>query len=98
MDAKPLSTHDSRRRSIVVMLVAVVLFAMMDGVAIPAATVLTRLGAPDDEWPSRTRTMDYSVRDHVFARAGLTEVALRLHDDPMDALQIIGREVLPKLR
>ena len=30
MDAKPLSTHDSRRRSIVVMLVAVVLFAMMD--------------------------------------------------------------------
>ena len=30
MDAKPLSTHDRRRRSILVMLVAVVLFAMMD--------------------------------------------------------------------
>jgi hypothetical protein len=37
-------------------------------------------------------------RFRMFARAGLTEVALRLHDDPMDALQIIGREVLPKLR
>ena len=49
-----------------------VLFVMMDGVVILVAMVLTRLGAPDDEWPSRTRTMDYSVRDHVFARAGLT--------------------------
>ncbi|MEZ5487525.1 MAG: LLM class flavin-dependent oxidoreductase [Steroidobacteraceae bacterium] len=37
-------------------------------------------------------------RFRLFARAGLTEVALRLHEDPMDALQIIGREVLPKLR
>ncbi|MCU0760853.1 MAG: LLM class flavin-dependent oxidoreductase [Steroidobacteraceae bacterium] len=37
-------------------------------------------------------------RFRTFGRAGLTEVALRLHDDPMDALQIIGREVLPKLR
>ncbi len=37
-------------------------------------------------------------RFRMFARAGLTEVALRLHDDPMEALQIIGREVLPKLR
>ena len=30
MDAKPLSTHDRRRGSILVMLVAVVLFALMD--------------------------------------------------------------------
>jgi alkanesulfonate monooxygenase SsuD/methylene tetrahydromethanopterin reductase-like flavin-dependent oxidoreductase (luciferase family) len=37
-------------------------------------------------------------RFRMFGRAGLTEVAIRLHDDPMDALQIIGREVLPKLR
>jgi alkanesulfonate monooxygenase SsuD/methylene tetrahydromethanopterin reductase-like flavin-dependent oxidoreductase (luciferase family) len=37
-------------------------------------------------------------RFRMFARAGLTEVSLRLHDDPMDALEIIGREVLPKLR
>jgi 5,10-methylenetetrahydromethanopterin reductase len=37
-------------------------------------------------------------RFRMFARAGLTEVALRLHDDPMEALEIIGREVLPKLR
>ena len=33
-----------------------------------------------------------------FGRAGLTEIALRLHDDPMDALRIIGERVIPKLR
>lgn len=33
-----------------------------------------------------------------FGRAGLTEVALRLHDDPMDALKIIGEKVVPALR
>jgi 5,10-methylenetetrahydromethanopterin reductase len=37
-------------------------------------------------------------RFRMFARAGLTEVALRLHDQPDEALDIIGREVLPKLR
>ena len=29
---------------------------------------------------------------------GLTEISLRLHDDPMDALQIIGEHVVPVLR
>ena len=38
------------------------------------------------------------ARFQIFARAGLTEVALRLHDDPMQALDIIGQHVLPKLR
>ncbi len=33
-----------------------------------------------------------------FQTAGLTELALRLHDDPMDALQLIGQHVLPALR
>lgn len=37
-------------------------------------------------------------RFRAFRRAGLTEVALRLHDDPMDALELIGRHVLPALR
>jgi alkanesulfonate monooxygenase SsuD/methylene tetrahydromethanopterin reductase-like flavin-dependent oxidoreductase (luciferase family) len=37
-------------------------------------------------------------RFRMFARAGLTEVALRLHDDPMDALRIIGEHVVPALR
>jgi len=37
-------------------------------------------------------------RFRMFARAGLTEVALRLHDQPMEALDIIGELVLPKLR
>lgn len=36
-------------------------------------------------------------RFRLFARAGLTEVALRLHDDPMDGLRIIGEHVLPAL-
>lgn len=37
-------------------------------------------------------------RFRMFERAGLTEVALRLHDDPMEALHIIGRHVIPQLR
>ncbi len=37
-------------------------------------------------------------RFRMFGRAGLTEVALRLHDDPMDGLRIIGEHVVPKLK
>ncbi len=33
-----------------------------------------------------------------FGRAGLTEISLRLHADPMDALKIIGERVVPALR
>lgn len=33
-----------------------------------------------------------------FGRAGLTEIALRLHADPMDGLKIIGERVIPELR
>ena len=33
-----------------------------------------------------------------FAAAGMTENALRLHDDPARALHIIGKELLPRLR
>ncbi|CAG0942343.1 hypothetical protein GPROT2_01669 [Gammaproteobacteria bacterium] len=38
------------------------------------------------------------ARLKVFAAAGMTENALRLHDDPAEALHIIGRELLPRLR
>ncbi|MDJ0926004.1 MAG: LLM class flavin-dependent oxidoreductase [Gammaproteobacteria bacterium] len=34
----------------------------------------------------------------AFKKAGLTELSLRLHDDPMDALQVIGERVLPAVR
>jgi alkanesulfonate monooxygenase SsuD/methylene tetrahydromethanopterin reductase-like flavin-dependent oxidoreductase (luciferase family) len=37
-------------------------------------------------------------RFRKFAAAGFTEIALRLHDDPMDALTLIGKHVLPALR
>jgi 5,10-methylenetetrahydromethanopterin reductase len=37
-------------------------------------------------------------RFRKFGEAGLTEIALRLHDDPMEALQIIGEKVVPALR
>jgi alkanesulfonate monooxygenase SsuD/methylene tetrahydromethanopterin reductase-like flavin-dependent oxidoreductase (luciferase family) len=37
-------------------------------------------------------------RFKLFSKAGLTECALRLHDDPMEALDIIGEHVIPKLR
>lgn len=33
-----------------------------------------------------------------FAEAGLTEIALRLHDDPLESLRLIGERVLPALR
>jgi hypothetical protein len=33
-----------------------------------------------------------------FRDAGLTEIALRLHDDPMESLRLIGERVLPALR
>jgi hypothetical protein len=32
-----------------------------------------------------------------FADAGLTEIALRVHDDPAEAIELIGRHVLPAL-
>lgn len=33
-----------------------------------------------------------------FAGSGLTEIALRLHDDPMDGVRMIGEQVIPALR
>jgi 5,10-methylenetetrahydromethanopterin reductase len=37
-------------------------------------------------------------RFRTFERAGLTEIALRLHDNPMAGLKIIGERVVPALR
>ena len=37
-------------------------------------------------------------RFKTFQKAGLTEIALRLHDDPMDGLKIIGEQIVPALR
>jgi alkanesulfonate monooxygenase SsuD/methylene tetrahydromethanopterin reductase-like flavin-dependent oxidoreductase (luciferase family) len=34
----------------------------------------------------------------AFAKAGLTEIALRVHDDPADAIRLIGERVLPALQ
>ncbi|MCK6372142.1 MAG: LLM class flavin-dependent oxidoreductase [Gammaproteobacteria bacterium] len=34
----------------------------------------------------------------AFAAAGLTEIALRVHDDPADAIRLIGERVIPALR
>jgi len=34
----------------------------------------------------------------AFAAAGLTEIALRVHDEPADAIRLIGERVLPALR
>ena len=33
-----------------------------------------------------------------FADAGLTEIALRVHDDPADAIKLIGERVWPALQ
>ena len=37
-------------------------------------------------------------RYKAFAANGLTELAIRLFDDPMDSLKLIGERVLPALR
>jgi hypothetical protein len=37
-------------------------------------------------------------RFKAMAAAGLTELSIRLFDDPMDSLKIIGERVLPALR
>lgn len=37
-------------------------------------------------------------RFRQFKDSGLSELSLRLHDDPMDALKLIGKHVLPALR
>ena len=34
----------------------------------------------------------------AFADAGLTEIALRVHDDPADAIRLIGERVWPALQ
>jgi hypothetical protein len=34
----------------------------------------------------------------AFANAGLTEIALRVHDDPADAIRLIGERVWPALQ
>jgi 5,10-methylenetetrahydromethanopterin reductase len=52
---------------------------------------LTSTGGLDD--------MDREVqRFKTFEKAGLTEISLRLHEDPMEGLDIIGKHLLPKLR
>ncbi|MBT8441093.1 MAG: LLM class flavin-dependent oxidoreductase [Gammaproteobacteria bacterium] len=35
---------------------------------------------------------------HAFADAGLTEIALRVHDDPVAAIRLIGERVMPAMR
>jgi alkanesulfonate monooxygenase SsuD/methylene tetrahydromethanopterin reductase-like flavin-dependent oxidoreductase (luciferase family) len=47
------------------------------------------------DWSDLDRHVE---RLRKFAAAGMTENALRLHDDPADAIHLIGRELLPRLR
>lgn len=55
------------------------------------ATGLTSTGGLED--------LDRELeRFKKFGRAGLTEIALRLHAEPLDALKIIGERVIPELR
>jgi hypothetical protein len=51
-----------------------------------------------------TTTGDLSEMDKHIARlnefknAGLDELALRLHDDPADAIRVLGESVIPAMR
>ena len=43
--------------------------------------------------------MDHALETlKAFAAGGLTEIALRVHDDPADAIKLIGEQVAPVLR
>ena len=33
-----------------------------------------------------------------FAAAGLTEIALRVHNDPMEAIKLIGERIVPAVQ
>jgi hypothetical protein len=37
-------------------------------------------------------------RLHEFARAGLTEIALRIYENPAETIRVIGERVVPALR
>ncbi|MDJ0926549.1 MAG: LLM class flavin-dependent oxidoreductase [Gammaproteobacteria bacterium] len=61
------------------------------GISDKLCTGLTSTGGLED--------LDREIeRFKKFGHAGLTEVALRLHADPMDALKIIGERVVPVLQ
>jgi hypothetical protein len=45
------------------------------------------------------RNLDAEIeRINQFAATGLTELSIRLFDDPMDGLRLIGQHVLPKVQ
>ena len=62
-------------------------------------------------WSTTARIKDFYAEDfgahlrddaietlHAFADAGLTEIALRVHDDPAAAIRLIGERVMPAMR
>ena len=52
---------------------------------------LTSTGGLDD--------LDREIeRFKTFERAGLTEISLRLHEEPMEGLKMIGEHIVPALR
>ena len=62
-----------------------------DEVANPIMHGLTSTGGLDD--------MDREIeRFKTFEKAGLTEISLRLHDDPMEGLELIGEHIVPAMR
>ena len=51
---------------------------------------LSSAGTPDD--------IDTEIgRFHQFAAAGITDLAIRLFDEPMDGLRMIGERVVPAM-
>ena len=62
-----------------------------DEITLPLIHGMTATGDLDD--------LDREIaRFREFERMGLTEISLRLHDDPLDALRLIGEQVVPALR
>lgn len=51
---------------------------------------VTKAGAGADE-------MSQLSESKAFAAAGVNEICLRLHDDPDEAIRLIGEHVIPAL-
>lgn len=58
----------------------------------------TRLLDGMTSWGDLSAIDQEAERFRKFATTGLTELSLRLFDDPMDSLKLIGKHLLPKLR
>lgn len=64
---------------------------VVEDLKVPAGPLVGELGEADEQWPSRTSALGWSIRDHVYARAGLTlSVGTSLDDPPLASTVLVA--------